>query len=430
MMIILTMIVMMIVMSQASTLTKKAALALMTLLINFNAPSLMSNKLGYFMVMDALSFWILQLTMWLMFIIMMMKTNATPSLSIMVFIMTLILLITFTTWNFMMFYITFEASMIVVVVMMVTWGYQPERAEAIMLMVIMTIAVSIPFLTSIMLNAHSISFWLMQTSLSITDYMSFMLVFAMKMPVFFLHSWLPKVHVESPVQSSMLLAGVLLKLGSYGMIRTTTMTFVISKTFASLIISFGVWTSLVLSAVCLVQTDLKTIIAYSSVVHMTMVMVAILMNKSQSVIGSIMVMLGHGMCSSGLFFMANTVYKTSKSRSVIISKGVLKTTPIMIMMWFWLCMGNAPMPPSINIMGEFLTFSTITNWNTLTYMILVPLVILSSMYSIYLFYLMSHGHFTSMTSKINPTTSKANLIVMLHLIPMLAMMMKPQMLMM
>lgn len=78
------------------------------------------------------------------------------------------------------------------------------------------------------------------------------------------------------------------------------------------------------------QTDLKTIIAYSSVVHMTIVIVAILINKSQRVIGRIIVMLGHGICSSGLFFIANTVYKTSKSRRVIIRKGVLKTTPIII----------------------------------------------------------------------------------------------------
>lgn len=126
----------------------------------------------------------------------------------------------------------------------------------------------------------------------------------------------------------MILASILLKLGTYGIMRTITM---MSKTTARikfLIAGSIIWAAALMRITCIMQTDVKVIIAYSSIVHITTAFLGIVINKSARMAGTLMILLGHGMCSSGIFFIANKIYKISKSRRVIINKGLLASMPI------------------------------------------------------------------------------------------------------
>nr|QPB46211.1 NADH dehydrogenase subunit 4 [Bemisia tabaci] len=396
--------------------------SLIVLLLNLNLQKQDMGKMSYFLWGDDLSFWTFDLSVWIVFILIFSKINQPKIYNKCMFIMLVLMMLTFYSWNMMMFYLMFEISMIIILGVIMTWGYQPERVEAILFMVVMTVLTSLPFIISIMNNKNDLNFWNIQfMKINMWEYLSLMCVFMMKMPTMFLHMWLPKVHVESPVQSSMILAAVLLKMGSYGLIRATTTNLQLNMKLEWLIMSFSLWTTLVMTMICLMQTDLKTMIAYSSVVHMTLVFTAITLNKTKSMMSSIYIMIGHGMCSAGLFYMTNIAYMNSKSRSIIINKGSFSMFPTAVATWFFLCMGNSPMPPSINIMGEFFLFKSILNWSSDKTIVMLMMMIMfsSSLYSIFMFYIVTHGIFKKSMIKIKNFNSKSKNTSMLHIIPML-----------
>nr|ALR69322.1 NADH dehydrogenase subunit 4 [Bemisia tabaci] len=405
--------------------------SLVVILFNLNLQKQEVSKVSYFMWGDQLSFWTLNLAIWIIFILIFNKINQSKIYNKSMFMMLVVLMLTFYSWNLMMFYLMFEMSMIIVLSVIMTWGYQPERVEATLFMVMMTVLTSLPFMISMMNNSTNLNLWNIQyMKVNNWEYTSLMLVFMMKMPTMFLHMWLPKVHVESPIQGSMILASVLLKLGSYGLIRVTTINSELNSKLEWIIMSFSMWTTFCMTMICLIQTDLKTMIAYSSVVHMTIVFAAITLNKSKAMMGSMYIMIGHGMCSAGLFYMANIMYKNSKSRSIIINKGIFSMTPTAAMLWFFMCMGNSPMPPSINVLGEFFSFKSAMNWSSTNLMIIMMTVIMfsSSLYSIFMFYIMTHGMFKkSITNNSNFNSKNVNISTM-HIIPMLLVSVNPDLL--
>nr|ALR69348.1 NADH dehydrogenase subunit 4 [Bemisia tabaci] len=405
--------------------------SLIMLLFNLNLQKQEVAKISYFMWGDELSFWTCSLAIWIIFILIFNKINLYSTYNKSMFIMLTLLMLTFYSWNLMMFYLMFEISMIIVLSIIMTWGYQPERVEAALFMIMMTVLTSLPFIISMVNNSTNLSLWNIQyMKVNNWEYMSLMLVFMMKMPTMFLHMWLPKVHVESPVQGSMILASILLKLGSYGLIRVTTVNVKLNSKLEWIIMSFSLCTTLAMTMICFIQTDLKTMIAYSSVVHMTTVFAAITLNKAKAMLGSMHIMIGHGMCSAGLFYMANVMYKTSKSRSIILNKGIFSMSPAATMMWFFLCMGNSPMPPSINIMGEFFSFKSVMNWSSINLMITMMMMImfLSSLYSIFMFYVVTHGMFKKSIMNISTFNSKNMNICFMSIIPMILVSINPDLL--
>merc|ERR1712141_984168 len=151
--------------------------------------------------------------------------------------------------------------------------------------------------------------------------------FLVKFPMFFFHQQLPKAHVEAPVGGSLLLYHCLLKLGGYGLIRI--LMFINYRNLILFLIVFSLIGGRMLRIVCLINSDIKVIIAYSSVVHMALIIINILSKNFWSINGTIIIMLAHGLCSSGIFSCANIIYERSHSRRIILNKAKLNLFPMM-----------------------------------------------------------------------------------------------------
>lgn len=158
-------------------------------------------------------------------------------------------------------------------------------------------------------------------------YFCIVFAFLVRIPLFLVHLWLPKAHVEAPISGSMILAGVLLKLGGYGLIRV--MIFLVNFSFNLNIfwISISLLGGFLVRLVCLRQTDLKSLVAYSSVAHMGIVVCGIITVNYWGFCGSYVLMIAHGLCSSGLFCLVNIVYERTGSRSLLVNRGLMCLMP-------------------------------------------------------------------------------------------------------
>nr|YP_026060.1 NADH dehydrogenase subunit 4 [Aleurodicus dugesii]AAS77750.1 NADH dehydrogenase subunit 4 [Aleurodicus dugesii] len=387
------------------------------LMLNFNLQNFYINKISYIFMSDNISFWITNMSIWILMIINLMENKF--NFKNMIIFLTLFLIMTFNIWNFLIFYILFEISMFLIMIIMIIWGYQPERMEAILYMIFMTFIFSLPFFNSIIKESNlSLNFFFMKNN-NMFIMISFMLIFMIKIPFYFIHIWLPKAHVESPVFGSMILAAIMLKLGSYGIMRMFNMLINLNK-IKIIIISMSLWSIIILSMNCLIQNDIKLLIAYSSIVHMMILMTNIFMFKMKSMMSSMLIMIGHGLCSSVLFFISFIMYKNSKSRNILLNKGMINMMPNVMFFWFISCMNNVPAPPSINFMGEIMCMMNLISWSKLTIYFLIPINFFSSLYSIMLFTI----PFNNKLSKNNIMTSNfsnnLNFIIMfLHLFPLM-----------
>nr|ALO76907.1 NADH deshydrogenase subunit 4 [Trixagus sp. TRI01] len=386
--------------------------------------SLLSMEMG----LDYWSFFFVILSLWICVLMIISsgllykKKYSWSIFVVMNLLIMLLLFLVFVSLNFFLFYLFFEASLVPTFILIIGWGYQPERLQAGFYMLLYTLFVSLPMMISIFylfFNVGSLIFNFMSINFSLYLYLCMSLVFFVKFPIFLIHLWLPKAHVEAPVSGSMILAGVMLKLGGYGLVRMLSISSSSVMGFSMFFMSLGLVGGFFVSLICLCQFDMKSLVAYSSVAHMGLVISGILTMSITGVMGSLILMLAHGLCSSGLFCLTNMVYERTMSRSLFINKGMMLVMPFLSLWWFIFCIFNMSAPPSLNLLGELILFMSMLNWESSLLVFISLISFFGAFYSLYLFSLSQHGKMMISVYLFWPNSIREHILMFLHFFPLI-----------
>nr|BBG06112.1 NADH dehydrogenase subunit 4 [Betta pi] len=427
------------------TLTHSLLIALMSLSWLKNTSETGWTSLNTYMATDPLSTPLLVLTCWLLPLMILASQNHTtfePINRQRTFIMLLaslqiFLIMAFSATEIIMFYVMFEATLIPTLIIITPWGNQTERLNAGTYFLFYTLAGSLPLLVALLLlqnNTGTLSLLTIQYSnpMPLMTYgdklwwAGCLLAFLVKMPLYGIHLWLPKAHVEAPIAGSMVLAAVLLKLGGYGMMRMVIMLDPLTKTMSYPFIILALWGVIMTGSICLRQTDLKSLIAYSSVSHMGLVAGGILIQTPWGFTGALILMIAHGLTSSALFCLANTNYERTHSRTMLLARGLQMILPLMAFWWFITSLANLALPPLPNLMGELMIITSLFSWSYWTIALTGAGTLIKAAYSLHMFLTTQRGPTPAHILALSPTHSREHLLMTLHLLPLILLILKPE----
>jgi len=299
----------------------------------------------------------------------------------------------FVSIDILLFYVFFEAVLIPMYLIIGIWGgdrriYASFKFFLYTLLgsVLMLIAIIVMYINTGIMNIQDLqgNNFLFETQIFL--WLAFFASFAVKIPMWPFHTWLPDAHVEAPTAGSVILAGVLLKMGGYGFIRFSLgMLPEATAYFTPLIMILSIIAIIYTSLVALAQTDIKKLIAYSSVAHMGIVTIGIFLTNQQGLEGAMMQMISHGIVSAALFLCVGVIYDRMHSRKINFYGGLVNKMPIYSSVFMIFMLGSVGLPGTSGFIGEFLVIVGAFKYSSLIAIGAATGIVLSAVYMLYLY---------------------------------------------
>lgn len=376
-------------------------------------------NLRFYYGVDGISVFLIVLTSFLMPICILCSwesiTTRLKTFLLMLFLTEFFLFNAFSVLDLILFYIFFESVLIPMFLIIGIWGSRERRIHAAYQFFLYTFLGSLFMLLGIVYLYSTFGttdyLFLLKSTLpfktQIILWLSFFLSFAVKVPMIPFHIWLPEAHVEAPTAGSVLLAGVLLKLGTYGFMRFSLPLFPeASKYFTPLLLTIGIIGIIYASCTTLRQIDLKKIVAYSSVAHMSLVIVGLFSDSLYGLEGALYLMLSHGIVSSGLFLCVGVLYDRYHTRIIRYYGGMTLFMPLFSFLFLSFSLANMGFPGTSAFVGEFLILISVFFNNTFSAFVASVGVVLSAAYSMWCYNRVMFGPASSYITKFADVNSR------------------------
>jgi NADH-quinone oxidoreductase subunit M len=314
------------------------------------------------------------------------------------------ILVVFTTLDLFIFYVFFEAVLIPIFIIMGFWGTRDRKSRASFFLFLYTVLGSLFMLVGILFiffTTGTTNFLLLlDYSFCVSHqkilWLAFFFSFSVKVPIVPVHLWLPEAHVEAPTEGSVLLAGILLKLGSYGLIRFSMSLFPLgSLFFRPLVFFMGILAVIYTSITALRQTDMKRVIAYASVAHINITLLGLFSFSLEGVQGAVFQMISHGIVSGALFFCIGVLYSRHHTKLIYYYSGLVQTIPIFVSFFLLFTMANVGLPGTSSFVGEFLILLGVFSTNTVCSFFAASSMVFGGCYALWLFNRIAYGNVKS-----------------------------------
>jgi NADH-ubiquinone oxidoreductase chain 4 len=333
----------------------------------------------------------------------------------------------FVSLDLLLFYVFFESVLPIIFILIVIFGHGENRFRSAFLLFLYTLAGSLPMLLCILYiysNVGSTDFQLISLyDISLDTqkllWLGFFIAFAVKTPMYPFTIWLPKAHADSPLAGSIILAGTILKLATYGYLRVL-INFLpdASNYFNPLVQTIAVITIIYASLATIIQQDTKRLIAYSSISHMGVVVLGIFSNNIIGIEGAILLGLAHGFVSPALFIcVGGIIYDRTDTRIVNYIRGLVTYMPLFTSLFLMFILCNTGIPLSLNFLGEQLSLIGIWEKNPIVSILGATGIVLSACYSIFLYNRLSYGSFSPHLKPIKDIDRREFMLLFTLLIP-------------